>query len=103
MSDSNTCLGLEKLVEEYQLACDLEQHHEVSDLGTKICIELVQLIDKELQGKEDDTEDEPNCLPVIEILCQLLRDRSYIASTYGNVIDFVRTRVSTTCCLYSYL
>ena len=93
-------MELRTIIEEYMVAVELEQHSKVSSLGSKICIQLVELSDTELEGPDEQVGNAnlgdkrgSSQFRIISNLCQKRRQRSELALAYGNVVEFVRVRV----------
>lgn len=103
--DDGACPGpgvLRRLVEEYMVNLELGKHDQVSKLGFKICVKLIEIYEDELETvvHEDDADDykgdgkdpDPTMVKIISDLCSRLRERSDLAIAFANVVEFVSVR-----------
>lgn len=85
--------NLRNLFDEYSVASELEQHEKISSIGAQICVELVELLDKDLD-KSEDLDEEDSRRIIVKNICDQLRFRAELALAYRDVSNFVRIWVS---------
>lgn len=100
MAQRSDCEDLMELLKEYETLIVLEQHDRVSKLGSKICANLVELLDEDLSDEIDNDDKvaksiaKSSTLNFIENFCNSIFYQGKIAAAYAEVREFVRIRVS---------
>lgn len=91
---SDAVQELKTLIEEYQVLIRLEKHVEIPKLSSRICSQLVELYDYELQEEQRlDHETLQLLHSIVEHTSSLICEKSKQAAALAELLDFVRIRV----------
>lgn len=93
---------LRALIEEYMISFKLDKFDNIAHLSSKICNELVEVVDNEIERLREQEDVLYNdqiiyesrlLIKLVENVCNKLREQSKLAQAYSDVIDFVRQMV----------